>query len=242
MHEPAPPRTNNILPSQKIESTKLSHLSPEERIELLTLIDKFSDCFSESPGFCSLVERVIPLQSNFVPKRLTSYRIPLKLRAQVEQQLEELLKLGIFRHSKSLMTSPVICLLKGKDGKGGVRLAIGYRYVNKFTISDPYPVPDLADIVQQVGNARYISTFDATKGYYQTPVREQDRWLTAFVCEFGVFEFTITPFGMRSSGATFVRTVQRVLQPVRKFTASYVDDMSVYSDALEQHCRIWKNS
>jgi len=86
----------------------------------------------------------------------------------VEQQLEELLKLGIIRHSTSPMPSPVICLLKGKDGKGGVRLAIEYRYVNKFTVSDPSSVPDLADIVQQVGNARYISTFDATKGYYQT--------------------------------------------------------------------------
>jgi len=40
---------------------------------------------------------------------------------------------------------------------------------------------------------------------------------------------------MRSSGATFVRTIQRVLQPVRKFTANYVDDMSVYSDVWKQH-------
>ena len=62
------------------------------------------------------------------------------------------------------MTSPVICLLKGKDGKGGVRLAIDCRYVNKFTVSDPYPIPDLADIVQQMGNARYISTFATGSG------------------------------------------------------------------------------
>jgi len=105
---------------------------------------------------------------------------------------------------------------QGEGWKGVVCLAIDYRYVNKFTVSNPYPIPDLADIVQQVVNARYISTFDATKSYYQTPVREQDRWLTAFVCEFGIFEFTRTPFGMRSSGATFVRTIQRALQPVRK--------------------------
>jgi len=182
-----------------------------------------------------LVEHTIPLSSNFVPKRLPPYRIPLKLRSQVEQQLGELLKLGIIRHSKSPMASPVICLLKGKDGKGGVRLAIDYRYVNKFTVADAYPVPDLADIIQEVGKARLISTFDTTKGYYQTPVKEEDRWLTAFICEFGLFEFTRTPFGMRSSGATFVRAIQQALQPVRQFTASYVDDMSVYSDFWRKH-------
>jgi len=133
------------------------------------------------------------------------------------------------------MASPVVCVLKGKDGKGGVRLAVDYRYVNKYTVADAYPLPDVADIVQEVGKARFISTFDATKGYYQTAVRESDCWLTAFICEFGLFEFTRTPFGMRSSGSTFVRAMQQVLQLVRKFTASFVDDMSVYSGTWHNH-------
>jgi len=103
------------------------------------------------------------------------------------------------------MASPVVCVLKGKDGKGRVRLAVDYRYVNKYTVPDAYPLPDISDLIQTVGNAFQISTFDVTKGYYQTSVREEDRWLTAFVCEFGLFEFTRTPFGMRSSGGTFVK-------------------------------------
>jgi len=110
-----------------------------------------------------------------------------------------------------------------------VRLAVDYRYVNRYTVADAYPLPVVEDIMQEVGKARFTSTWDATKGYYQTPVREEDRWLTAFVCEFGLFEFTRTPFGMRSSGSTFVRAMQQVLPPVRRFTASFVDDMSVYS-------------
>jgi len=116
-----------------------------------------------------------------------------------------------------------------------VRLAVDYRYVNRYTVADAYPLPDVAGIVQQVGKARFISTWDATKGYYQTPVRQEDRWLTAFVCEFGLFEFTHTPFGMRSSGSIFVRAMQQVLQPVRRFTTSFLDDMSVYSGTWHNH-------
>jgi len=82
------------------------------------------------------------------------------------------------------MASPVVCVRKGKDRKGGVRLAVDYRYVNRHTVADAYPLPDVADIVQEVGKARFISTFDATKEYYQTAVCEKDRWLTAFTCEF----------------------------------------------------------
>jgi len=40
---------------------------------------------------------------------------------------------------------------------------------------------------------------------------------------------------MRSSGSTFVRTLEQILKPVQKFTASYVDDMSVYSLAWKEH-------
>jgi len=135
------------------------------------------------------------------------------------------------------MASPVVCVLKGKDGKGGDRLAVDYRYVNKHTITDAYPLPDISDLVQKVGNASIISTFDTTKGYYQTPVKESDRWLTAFTCEFGLFEFTRTPFGMQSSGGTFVRALQQVLQPVKHFTASFVDDMLVYSNIWREHMK-----
>ena len=233
--ETKPSPGNCKLPSERIDESKLSHLEPEQRIELITLLDSYADCFSDMPGFCPLVEHTVPLLDSFVPKRLAPYKIPINLRSEVEQQLKELLDLGLIRHSKSPMASPVVCVLKGKDGKGGVRLAVDYRYVNRYTVADAYPLPDVADIVQEVGKARFISTWDATKGYYQTPVREEDRWLTAFVCEFGLFEFTRTPFGMRSSGSTFVRAMQQVLRPVRRFTASFVDDMSVYSGTWHNH-------
>ncbi len=40
---------------------------------------------------------------------------------------------------------------------------------------------------------------------------------------------------MVGSGDTFVRALLKVLQPIRKFTKSYVDDMAVHSNAWEEH-------
>jgi len=42
---------------------------------------------------------------------------------------------------------------------------------------------------------------------------------------------------MRSSGCTFVRAMQQVLQPIRKFTASFVDDVSVFSENWRHHLK-----
>jgi len=65
-----------------------------------------------------------------------------------------------------------VCDLKGKDGKDIVRLAVDYRYVNKYTVGDAYPIPDYSDIVQRVGGSSWISTFDAKSAFWQTKLRE----------------------------------------------------------------------
>jgi len=49
-----------------------------------------------------------------------------------------------------------VCVLKGKDGKYGVRIAVDYRYLNKYCPSDAHPMPDISDLIQRVGQARYI--------------------------------------------------------------------------------------
>ena len=224
-----------LLPSQKIDPDKLAHLTTEQQTELLAVLDKYPECFSDVPGFCDIVQHEIHVTEDFKPKRLREYSVPESLRSEVERQIQEMLQLGIIRPSKSEMASPIVCILKGKDGKDGVRIAIDYRYVNKFSIGDAYPTPNIADLIQRIGNARIISTFDAKGAYWQIPVRSDHQWLTAFVWDGGLYEFTRAPFGQKGSGNTFMRAVQEVLRPIRQFTDSYVDDMSVFSDNWRHH-------
>jgi len=61
------------------------------------------------------------------------------------------------------MASPIVSVLKGKDGRDGIRLAIDYRYLNRYCLGDAYPMPDIADLLQRVGQAKYISSFLAHK-------------------------------------------------------------------------------
>jgi len=77
------------------------------------------------------------------------------------------MQLGIIKPSKSAMASPIVCVLKGKDGQDGVRLAIDYCYLNQHCIGDAYPMPDIADLLQHVAKAKYISLFDVKRAYWQ---------------------------------------------------------------------------
>ena len=201
----------------------------------MSVLDAFPDCFSDTPGFCDFVEHEIPVTSDFKPKRLRAYKVPELLKPEVQRQIHELLSLGFTRPSKSQMASPLVCVLKGKDGKDGVRLAVDYRYVNKYTVGDAYPIPDYADVIQRMGRAKYTSCFNMKSGYYQTPIRTDHQWLTAFICDEGLFEWVRTPFGMKSSGSTFVRPIQQVLSFLKQFADSYIDDVTVFSDGWRLH-------
>ena len=112
------------------------------------------------------------------------------------------------------MASPIVCVLKGKDGKDGVRIAIDYRYLNKFCLGDAYP-PDIGDIIQRVGKASLITTCDLKGAYWQVCVKEDHQWLTAFVWDEGLYEFTHAPFGQKGSGNSFLRAIKMVMQPLK---------------------------
>jgi len=58
------------------------------------------------------------------PKRMRAYKVPEKLQVEVERQINQMLANGIIRESNSLMVSPLVRVVKGKDGCNGVRLAV----------------------------------------------------------------------------------------------------------------------
>lgn len=227
-------QTCENLPSQRINPESVSHLSDTERAQLFAILDKYSDVFRDKPGLCTEFRHEIPVTADFRPKRLQGYRIPEKLKPDVEQQINEMLEQGIIRRSNSPMASPLVCVLKN-GGKDGVRLVCDFRYVNSFSVSDAYPIADIQDIVQRIGRSRYLTITDLSSGYWQTEILEKDRWKTAFIYGNELYEWNRTAFGLKNSGCTFCRNLQFVLKPIKHFAEAYVDDSVVHSMEWFQH-------
>ena len=176
-----------------------------------------------------------PLVPGFKPKRLHAYRVPVRLKPKVDRQIQDMLDNGIIRPSCSPMASPLVCVLKGKEGCNGVRLAVDCRYVNRFTCDDAYLLPDISSVFQRTGRCNLITVVDCKAGYLQIPMLEEDKWLTALVCDAGLFEFNGAPFGLKGSGNTFVRAMNIILSSVCIFTGSFVDNVAVHSHQGKEH-------
>ena len=54
-----------------------------------------------------------------------------------------------------------------------------------------------------MGHFRYVSKFDLLKGYWQVPLTERAKEVSAFVTPDGLFQYCVMPFGMKNSPATF---------------------------------------
>jgi len=79
------------------------------------------------------------------------------------------------------------------SGKQKLRIVVDFRKLNDLTIGDSYPLPNITDILDQLGSAKYFSTLDLASGYPQITMNEKDKNKIAFstLCR----EFNRMPFG-----------------------------------------------
>ena len=206
-------------------------LSDNEREQLMSLLNEFSDVFSYQPGRTALAEHKIFLKTER-PVRQRAYRIPHSYREQVKEELREMERIGVIRPSTSEWASPLIVVPK-KDGS--LRLCVDFRKLNEVSEFDAYPMPRVDEILDRLGQANYISSIDRTKGYWQIPLAEESKDKTAFTTPFGLFEFNVMPFGLHGAPATFQRLMDNILLNERESSDAYIDDVTVASETFEEH-------
>jgi hypothetical protein len=129
--------------------------------------------------------------------RMKQYRIPNVTREDLEKQVEEMLDSEVIKESLSPWCQPVLMVEKRSEtGQVKYRFCIDFLKLNERKIKDAYPLPRIDDTVEHLSNARYFSTFDLVAGYWQVPLRKEDREKTAFVVNNNVYHFRVMPFGL----------------------------------------------
>ncbi|GAA6067428.1 uncharacterized protein LOC118471043 [Tachysurus ichikawai] len=96
-------------------------------------------------------------------------------------------------------------------------------------------MPRIDDLLEKIGRAKYVTTLDLCKGYWQVPLEKTSRPYTAFRTPLGLYQFTVLPFGLHGAPATFQRLMDQVLQGGEEWSAAYLDDVVVHSETWADH-------
>ncbi|XP_023814763.2 uncharacterized protein LOC111947970 [Oryzias latipes] len=222
---------DEFLPSSMPTTLDLNHLSENQQAQVKALID--SRVFQEYPGCTNLVHHDIVLKEQATVRRM-SYRVPERLLGPLKEEVDHMLSLGIIKPSKSEWCHPVVLVPK-KDGT--IRFCIDFRYLNSVSKFDSYPTPRIDNLIECLGKAKFLTTIDLCKGYWQVPLTERSQELTAFRTPWGLFQFTVLPFGLHGAPATFQRLMDQVLGGLKDCACAYLDDIVVYSATWEEHLR-----
>ena len=116
-----------------------------------------------------------------------------------------------------------------------LRLCVDYRRVNATSATDAYPLPRIDDIIDQIGRAKYLTTLDLTKEYWQVPVASEDRHKTAFCTPFWLFDINVMPFGLQGVPGTFRRLMDGLIRGLSSFASAYLDHLIICSSTWEDH-------
>ncbi|XP_068207747.1 uncharacterized protein [Palaemon carinicauda] len=208
----------------------LRHVDPLQRKDMSNLIYYFSDLFRDSPGRTSFLCHDVDVGSTS-PVKQSLYRLNTVKRDLVEKEIKYMLEHDLIQPSVSPWSSPVVLVGKA-DGK--FRMLLDYRKVNIHTKNDSFPLPRIDDCLDQIGSAKFITKLDLLKGYWQVPLSDRAREISAFVTPFGLYECKVMPFGMKNSACTFQRLMNRVICGL-KGTEIYIDDLVVYSNDWSTH-------
>src|SRR5215469_10057527 len=98
---------------------------------------------------------------------------------------------NIIQHSTSQWNAPLLVVPKKPDASGRpkLRVVVDFRKLNDLTIGDSFPIPNISDILDQLGNAKYFTTLDLASGYHQIAMAKTDQEKTAFSTPTGHYEF-----------------------------------------------------
>ena len=214
---------NDVIISDSLET--------EKKNDIKSMLEQFTDVITNVPGHTNIVVHDIKLKDR-QPVSKKPYCLPFALRAQVKQEIDNMKSAGIIEQSQSPYAAPIVCVPK-KDKT--LRFCVDYRALNSKTVFDPQPMPKIDDILNKLSKAKLPSKIDLTKGYWQIPLSDRAKPLSAFVTPFGQYQFKVMPFGMVNSGASFVRLMKMILEGKEEFSDSFIDDIIIFSDTWLAH-------
>jgi Reverse transcriptase (RNA-dependent DNA polymerase)/RNase H-like domain found in reverse transcriptase/Integrase zinc binding domain/Chromo (CHRromatin Organisation MOdifier) domain len=177
----------------------------------------------------------IPLQPGTTPPWGPIYSLAPEELKVLREYIDVHLRKGFIRNSQSSCSAPILFV---KKPDGSLRLCVDYRGLNKITVKNRYPLPLINELFDRLRNAKRFTKLDMRDGYHRLRMAEGEEWKTAFRTRYGLFEYTVMPFGLCNAPGTFQHYVNDIFRDMLDvFMSAYLDDLLIYSKNLKEHKR-----
>ena len=233
------PMVLGLEKTQKVQTFRDVNINPnlseDQKSQVLNLLEEYEEIFSSMPGTTNLIEHDIKLSSD-EPIQSKPYPVPYAMLDDMKKEIDEMLRLKVIEVSDSPYSSPIV-IIKKKDGT--MRYCQDMRKVNRITRFDCEAMPDIDAIFSKVSKDKYFTKLDFCKGYWQIPMSEDAKQLTAFSTPFGHYQYIKMPFGLVNAGATYAKMMRKLLKDLTNVD-NFVDDVLEHTENWDIHMMIMR--
>jgi len=182
-------------------------------------------------------DHAIDLKEIFKPQKRKIYSLSKNEREEVQNFMEDQLRKGYIRPSKSPQTSPVFFVGK-KDGSK--QMVMDYCNLNNQTVKNNYPLLLITELIDNMDSKKVFTKMDLRWGFNNMRIKEEDEWKRAFITYIESFKPTVMFFGVMNSPATFQVMMNEILRDLinKGKVAAFVDDVLVGTETEEEHDEI----
>ena len=210
-------------PADLDELVAKSGLSPEYKIGLLRLLQRFEELFDGTLGTFQMDPYDVELAEGAKPYHLKRpYTIPQAYIKTVKMEIERLVKLGILRKINDSEWATGAFIIPKKDGT--VRFLTDFRELNKRIKRKPYPLPKISELMLLLEGFMFATSLDLNMGYYHITLTPFSSRLCTIVLPWGKYEYLRLPMGLKNSPDIFQEKMSDLMAGL-EFVRVYIDDM-----------------
>ena len=169
------------------------------------------------------------------PRELNTkaYAMTIKKDEELSQWLNEQLKAGLIKESKSRYMTHCFYIPK-KDGS--LRLVQDYWRLNQVTTKDKLLLPLIREVINKLKEAKYFNKLDLIWRYNNVQIKEGNEWKAAFLTNKELFKLQVMYFRLCNSPGTFQRIMNSIFRELlhEGILANYMDDFVIPAKNMEE--------
>lgn len=207
-------------------SQNATHLNEVQQKELYELLKKYESIFDGKLSQWDTEPVEFEFQEDAKPHSHRHFPIPHIHKETFKKEILRLVEIGVLEQVEGSEWGSPTFIIPKKDGK--VRFVSDFRILNKKIKRKPYPLPRIAELLQDMSGFSYATALDLSMGYYAIRLSPRSSDACTIVTEFGKFKYNRLPMGVSCAPDIFQSKINELLGDIEGICA-YIDDLLLLS-------------
>ena len=166
--------------------SSLPHLSEGEKSKIAHMLQNHKSLFGGGLATLNVKPVRLELMSKAISYHARPFPVPQAHEGVTKKEIECLTKIGVIkkRHESEWAVPTFIQPKK----TGDVRVLTDFRWLNKYLMCRPFPLPKILELLQKLQEFKYAMSIDLSMGYYHIPLDAYSRHLCMTILPWGKYQ------------------------------------------------------